>query len=236
METVFHFTETAFLNVLNMSAAGGVVIGAVLLLRLFLRRLPRKWPYLLWTAAAFRLACPVSVKSAFSLFTPVSRAFPVYGEQRIAANPGQVSTLDFFPALTAPAAGDRMAVPALAPPVPTAEAPDLLRLAALLWMAGMAALLIYGCFALWRTQRLYIRELSLATGWTMYEVDFLPPFLMEMGVFLPAVPASSLYQLSPALISTPLILSMMSPSFISGSVRLRTPPGRTSLILRPLPL
>ena len=47
--------ESLFLTVLKMSLAGGVVILAVLLMRLLLRRAPRKYAYLLWLAAAFRL-------------------------------------------------------------------------------------------------------------------------------------------------------------------------------------
>lgn len=57
-----------FLNVLNMSAAASIVIIAIIVARLFIKRAPKKFSYLLWIAAAFRLACPVSIRSAFSLF------------------------------------------------------------------------------------------------------------------------------------------------------------------------
>ena len=43
------------LGVLKMSLAGSVVILAVLLLRLLLRRAPRKYAYRLWLAAVVRL-------------------------------------------------------------------------------------------------------------------------------------------------------------------------------------
>ena len=179
--------ETVFLNVLNMSAAGSVVIGLVLLLRLFLRRVPRKWSYLLWTAVAFRLACPVSIRSVFSLFTPVSRVLPasVYGEHW--ENAGQISAMDFFPAVTTPAqttAADITAVPDLALPTQTAATPDLVHIAAVLWLVGVAALLIYGCIAFWRTRR------SLSTAFHMegnlWQAEAIrSPFIL--GLFRPRI-------------------------------------------------
>lgn len=52
--------ESVFLRILNMSIAASYVIMAVLLLRLLLRRLPKKISYLLWSVVAFRLCCPVT--------------------------------------------------------------------------------------------------------------------------------------------------------------------------------
>ena len=60
--------ENLFLRVLNMSISAAAVIAVVVILRLFLRSAPKKWRYLLWSAAGFRLCCPVSFKAVFSLF------------------------------------------------------------------------------------------------------------------------------------------------------------------------
>ena len=60
--------ETLFLTVLRMSLSASAVILAVLLIRVLLRRAPKKWSYLLWSVVGFRLCCPVSFRSAFSLF------------------------------------------------------------------------------------------------------------------------------------------------------------------------
>ncbi|MGN1105741.1 MAG: M56 family metallopeptidase, partial [Huintestinicola sp.] len=49
-----------FLIVLEMSATASIVIGAVMLLRLLLRKAPKVFSYVLWAAALFRLLCPVS--------------------------------------------------------------------------------------------------------------------------------------------------------------------------------
>ena len=59
-----------FMKILNMSITASIVISAVLIVLFILQRLkaPRKYSYLLWLAAAFRLCCPVSLKSVFSVF------------------------------------------------------------------------------------------------------------------------------------------------------------------------
>lgn len=56
-----------FREVLNMSAAGSWIIGAVVLLRLVLKKSPRWAVCLLWALAAVRLVCPFSIESPASL-------------------------------------------------------------------------------------------------------------------------------------------------------------------------
>lgn len=59
--------ERVFLHLLNMSFTGGIVILAVMLLRLLLKKAPRRFSYLLWAVVLFRLLCPFTLESAFSL-------------------------------------------------------------------------------------------------------------------------------------------------------------------------
>ena len=57
-----------FYELLNMSLKASYVILAVILVRLLLKKAPKKYSYALWLCAAFRLVCPVSFKSVISLF------------------------------------------------------------------------------------------------------------------------------------------------------------------------
>lgn len=59
--------QKLFILVLNMSLTACVVILAVILVRLLLRRAPRIFSYGLWAAVLFRLLCPVSFSLPFSL-------------------------------------------------------------------------------------------------------------------------------------------------------------------------
>ena len=57
-----------FLNsLLTASIHGSVVILAVILLRLILRKTPKKYICLLWLLAGIRLLMPIEIRSDFSL-------------------------------------------------------------------------------------------------------------------------------------------------------------------------
>lgn len=56
-----------FLEVLNMSFTGSIVILFVLLARLLLKKAPKIFSYALWSVVLFRLICPFSFESVFSL-------------------------------------------------------------------------------------------------------------------------------------------------------------------------
>ena len=55
-------------QILSMSLTAGVVILVVIAIRFLMRKIPRKYIYMLWAAVGFRLLCPVSVESRFSIF------------------------------------------------------------------------------------------------------------------------------------------------------------------------
>ena len=55
-------------KLLNMSLTASVAIVFVLLLRLMLKKAPKVISYALWAVVLFRLLCPVSIESSFSLF------------------------------------------------------------------------------------------------------------------------------------------------------------------------
>ncbi len=56
-----------FLKMLNMSFTASIAVIAVILLRLIIRKAPKRISCLLWLIVALRLICPVSVESIFSL-------------------------------------------------------------------------------------------------------------------------------------------------------------------------
>ena len=58
-----------YLTVLNMSLKASYVILFVIVIRLFLKKIPKTYSYVLWFAALFILICPFSFESRFSLIT-----------------------------------------------------------------------------------------------------------------------------------------------------------------------
>lgn len=60
--------NTFFNTIINMSITGSIVIAAVIIIRFLLKKLPKKYAYLLWSVVAFRLCVPVSFESIISIF------------------------------------------------------------------------------------------------------------------------------------------------------------------------
>lgn len=68
MTSIEIILNTVFFKIWNMSIRAGSCILAVLLLRFLLQKFPRKYLYMLWLVVAFRLVCPVTLNTQFSLF------------------------------------------------------------------------------------------------------------------------------------------------------------------------
>ncbi|MDR2956967.1 MAG: M56 family metallopeptidase [Coriobacteriales bacterium] len=69
--------DKLLLTVVNMSLTGSFVILVICLARLPLKRLPKSISYCLWIVAAFRLVCPFTFDSIFSLIPFSAQAIPV---------------------------------------------------------------------------------------------------------------------------------------------------------------
>ena len=68
--------DAVFLKLLNMSITAGWIILAVFVLRLLLRRMPKRFICAFWAIAAVRLVCPLSFESAFSLIPSAETVSP----------------------------------------------------------------------------------------------------------------------------------------------------------------
>jgi beta-lactamase regulating signal transducer with metallopeptidase domain len=66
----------SFLTVLNMSLTASVVIAAIMLARILLKRAPKVISYVLWVVAGFRLVFPFSFESVFSLIPFKTQLIP----------------------------------------------------------------------------------------------------------------------------------------------------------------
>ncbi len=137
--------EQIFIRILNMSLTAGIVILMVIFLRLFLRRQPKIFSYLLWTAALFRLLCPVSFSSGLSLLG-VWRMPPAQ-QGRMDYIPQNIGLME-QPEVVLPVSAAETSVNALLPPaIPeTSVNPmQILLFAGMgIWMSGIIIMTIYG--------------------------------------------------------------------------------------------
>ncbi|MCM1125320.1 MAG: M56 family metallopeptidase [Lachnospiraceae bacterium] len=147
--------ETILLKVLNMSITAGWLILAVLCIRLVFKKLPKWVNCLLWGAAAFRLICPFSIESPFSLLPsaePIKSRTIVEGQvRRIPSIDSRLTIVrnTINPMLTESFAYDERAGAA---PMQTVT-----YIAGMIWILGMILLIICGAVSLLRLHML-VRE------------------------------------------------------------------------------
>ncbi len=179
--------DTLFMQIIDMTKAGSIVILFVLLVRLFLKRAPKIFSYVLWATVLFRLLCPVSIESNVSLFAafdaPAEKNAPLHTETAVNRD---------APIIVPPAAfGDaahgvqtQNTVPPLAPAKMQAEADA----AAWVWLGGVLAMAVYGGASYLRLRRRLLTASPLREN--IYLADHIPtPFVMGLlrpRIYLPS--------------------------------------------------
>ena len=175
--------------ILNMTLTGSIVIALVLLARLALRRAPRVCSYALWLVVLFRLLCPVTISAPVSLMglldTPVTG---VTAHTSAAAYVPRDVVHDPAPTVELPVPGVGEAVTDALPQGEEQTAADPLgapmAIATLVWMAGTAAMALYGVMSLVRLRRRLVGAVPLEKG--VYLADHIDtPFVL--GLFRPKI-------------------------------------------------
>lgn len=151
----------AFLQILNMSFSASFVIVMVLLARLTLKNAPKLFSYVLWSVVLFRLVCPFSFESGWSLFSVVpSQLAPSYTaslhpelSQSVSSQlvPADASSSLIPRVKTGIAALDYTIKPIVAAVVQdTASSPwqNWTAVGGMVWLAGMAVLILYSVISL----------------------------------------------------------------------------------------
>lgn len=175
--------------VFNMSVTASVAILFVLLARLLLKRAPKIFSYALWAVVLFRLLCPVSITTGFSLLglfdAPVTETTThttavEYIPQDVVHTPA--------PEVKLPVPGVNQSVNEALPLGDEQTAADPLEapvaLATLVWLAGIGVLAAYSVVSLLRLRRKLIGALPLRDN--IYLADYIDsPFVM--GIFRPKI-------------------------------------------------
>jgi beta-lactamase regulating signal transducer with metallopeptidase domain len=173
----------AFRGSLSMALTALPVMAAVLAVRWVLARCraPKRIAYALWAAVGFRLVCPVTLSSVWSIFNavrPVAEATAQIAPAGIPA--GRLSTVDFNAALPsleeiAPLTGvGAENILSVARPAPAEIA---LRIGAVLWIVGVAAIAVYSVVSYVRLRRSLATAVALERG--VYQADGIAtPFVL----------------------------------------------------------
>ena len=137
-----------FLKIINMSISASWLVLAVLLLRFVLKKAPKWVNVLLWGIVAVRLAFPFSIESALSLI-PSAETVPM--DIEMAVQPTINSGVPVINSMVNPM------LSSFAPPQDVLTSANPLQIwipiFSILWIAGIAALLLYTVVSYWRLRR-----------------------------------------------------------------------------------
>lgn len=183
--------DRLFLQVLDMSLTASYVILFILLVRIVLQKAPKIYSYALWSIALFRLICPWSFESDFSLFTIRDTAV-----QQLQSYPGLPTMLDSVRTYDIVPNGNTV-VPTRA--VDTFSGLFVENMITVLWLIGIVILLIYSIVTLFKLKKqlrgavcekdnIYLSK-NLSTPFVMGVIRpkiYLPQFLsgVEKGYIL----------------------------------------------------
>lgn len=173
--------DDVFLKLVNLSISASWLILAVLVLRVVLKKAPKWVMPLLWSVVALRLVCLFSIESALSLI-PSAETIPseIVTETREPVLYEQ-ATLDIVTNPTLPSAAE---VPV---GVSRQQAQVDFNIYSILWLAGMAALLVHALVSAGRLKRKLATAILLRDN--IYESEFVDsPFVfgvVKPNIYLP---------------------------------------------------
>lgn len=173
--------DDVFLKLVNLSISASWLILAVLVLRVVLKKAPKWVMPLLWGVVALRLVCLFSIESALSLI-PSAETIPseIVTETREPVLYEQ-ATLDIVTNPTLPSAAE---VPV---GVSRQQAQVDFNIYSVLWLAGMAALLVHALVSAGKLKRKLATAILLRDN--IYESEFVDsPFVfgvVQPNIYLP---------------------------------------------------
>lgn len=188
--------DTLFSHILDMTLRGSVVILAVLILRLFLRKAPKVFSYALWAVVLFRLICPVSIQLPVSVIPDMQSVAAGYSFDH-----DPITVIDAGKAVyqvADDAVNGQLDVQQIYIDVPSQVGGHRLRAATLLeicvmagqyvWLAGVAGLMIYVFVSYLRLRRQLIGATPLRSN--IFVADHIEtPFvlgLVKPRIYLPS--------------------------------------------------
>ncbi len=190
-----------FKTVLEMSITGAIIIAAVMLIRLCMKKLPRRYAYFLWIIPAIRLLCPLTVSSEASLFNLFpTQSVQVEYEERVVTEqtvelPETAIPQEKTPAVTVHYP-EQPAQPSQLQDIvnekqPTEEAVQrkvsAISVVSVVWLAGAAAMLVYVASSYIRTYR-RIRSAALLQNNIFISHSIDTPFvfgLIKPKIYIP---------------------------------------------------
>ena len=187
-----------FMMFLQRNGILTLVILAVLLVRLLLRRLPKKYSYLLWSVVGIRMLFQIQLPARFSLLSLWHYMTQKISGSQLLTDPKRLTNMQ---KITDPQAGAQNLQPAgqlITGQTVTGAARELsqagakagsgwdhlLQICMLIWIAGMIVLLLYGILSYFKCRRMTVQAVHMEGN--IWECDHLAtPFVL--GIVRPRI-------------------------------------------------
>ena len=166
---------TFITRLINMNITAAYVIAAIYIIRLFIIKLPKKYSYMLWIFAGFRLVCPFSLPSALSLFN--ISFLRNTGMKYVPYDMGNAAVP------TVNTAAEQLSSSANSLP-PTAGTDTMLSIMFLIWLGVFLTIIVHKAILYINTYKMVSKAVIYKDN--IYQCDNIPtPFVM--GIFKPKI-------------------------------------------------
>lgn len=158
-----------FRTVLNMSITGAYISAVIIILRLMMKNLPKKYSYMLWIILGIRLVCPFSFSSAVSIFNVLMPDKPAIETGQMEYIPSDIGYAE-NPTVTisVPAVND--AVNDYLPPAQPYNSVNpmqiIMLIASLIWVVGMAVMVVWSVVS-WLSVKKRVRGAEEKDGYSI---------------------------------------------------------------------
>ncbi len=170
--------DTLFLDFLNISITASYIILAVILIRFFFPKIPRKFICILWAIAGIRLILPFTFESVLSLIPSAETVPPDIVLSQSPAIHSGISTVN--------SVVNPIISQTFAPEVGASVNPlqIITGIASVVWVIGIAALLVYGIVSYFRVKKTVSDAILLKDNiWQSEKV--VSPFIL--GIIKPKI-------------------------------------------------
>lgn len=165
-----------FLVIVNMSMTAGLLVPLILTARAILSKAPKSFSYALWGIVGFRLICPISFSSVFSVFSlPIVKENVSYANIKIAG--GTLNAQVMSVPKTFSGAVQKVGAA-------TGNSMGVVEILAIIWVIGIMAFFIYESVSWMKLKK----QVSQAVKYrdSIYECDQIStPFVM--GIWKPRI-------------------------------------------------
>ncbi|MDO5110225.1 MAG: M56 family metallopeptidase [Erysipelotrichaceae bacterium] len=171
---------SVFMKILDLSLKASIVIVAVCLIRLLMRKMPKKYVFLLWAAVWFRLLCPLELHLpvyTVPFMEPLEETFAV---QEVTVNEDATETENEI----SPETAEQESGTAAEEKTAMSYKEIAVHASAYIWFAGVAAFAIYSAVSLYRLKKKLIG--AVRTDKHVLISDYIDsPFVI--GIFSPDI-------------------------------------------------